>query len=242
MVISREAKAKTIPVGSGPKDIFFFLLKSFIPTFAIAYLIVLMIPISIGLVTLAMGEFDGLIAAFFIFFIMLFSMVILIPILVLPVSLSVLIVWNIVKQGNNTHLFNDRIVVQHQNWSMTPPMTNTIPLALISHTQKADEAYWKDRWKKTKTIWKIMKLHPLPPNGGLHPMYSPRKNLLILFLREPIKVNNMKLGTWTRLGLTVNEHWVREVIIDVEPEFQDLLIKEIKWRKSRVRPDYDFNS
>ncbi|MGA1822584.1 MAG: hypothetical protein ACMUIG_08650 [Thermoplasmatota archaeon] len=243
MISQDVGRGNEIPVGSGTKEIFLFIMKmlslmlSFVFGFTFLFLGLMMIS------SIAEGDPEGMESSLWVLVAIILTVFIMGIIILIPVAVAGLSVSKAVKSGNRSYLTKNRIIVNHQHWTMTPVINNTIPILSISHVRKADEAYWKERWRNTKLSWKIMRLHPMPPNGGLHPMFSTRENLLILFLKEPVRINNMTLGADApRMGNDIREYWVKEVIIDVDPEFQDLLIKEIKSRKQRIRPDHSFDS
>ncbi|MFW3147226.1 MAG: hypothetical protein ACMUIE_10500 [Thermoplasmatota archaeon] len=216
-----------VPTGSGFKEIYILLGKQML----FGYIILLFIFITISAVftvtSLVQGDGEGLFISLSIPMFMSLMLLMTIPFLMLTILIPAVLVSRLVKEGNRTYVDNGRIVVYHQNWSMSPIIKNVIPISSVSHVLKADESYWRERWKNTRLAWKILRLHPLPPKGGLHPMYSTRKHLLIIFLKHPVKITNMNLGVWTRMGLTVKEYWVREVIIDVNPDSQDYFIDEV---------------
>ncbi len=226
---------KEIPIGSGFKEIYLFLIKMMAGSFVFIIFLILFIGSAIITISIAQGNFPNPIIAILTIFFILFITLLTFPFIVLMMALSALIVWGLVKKGNRIHLKNGRMYINHQNWSVLPAISNSIPISSIECVQKAGDEYWKERWKNTMWRWKLLRLHPLPPKGGLYPMYATKKNLMILYLDTPVRVNNQKLGAWTRFGLTIKEYWVMEVIIDIDREFQDVLIDEIESRKSSSR-------
>lgn len=235
MNYGKDGSGREIPTGSGFKEVLLMMMRQVLFSFFIIIFIVVFVPA----VFLALSIIDGaaldivgiIIAAIFIFSILLFTC----AFMLLPISLSALIVWGLVKNSNNTYMNQDWIITHHKHWSMTPSIKNQIRLSNIWDVKKADKAYWKERWRETKWSWKLMRLYPLPPKGGLHPIFSTRKNLLIIFLNDPIKVASQSLGSWTWLGLKVDEHWVREVVIDIDPDHQDQFIEELRSRRRGER-------
>jgi len=224
-------KYREVPVGSGFKEIMRFLYRTDFFTLGIIFLIVIIIITIFIIKSIIVQDIDTITTLLIILLIAILFAIISIPIYSIPILISSLIIWSLVKKGNKIFMDDKKIIINHQNWSMTPSLTNQIPLSLISHVQKADEDYWKERWKNTKRSWKWVRFHPLPPKGGLHPMYSVSKNLIIIFLKEPIKIRNSTLGARSIFGIKIKEYWVREVIIDINPEYQDEFIATIKGRK-----------
>jgi hypothetical protein len=114
-------------------------------------------------------------------------------------------------------------------WNMLyPSVHNSIPIFLIHSIERPKDDYFRERWQKTHWFFKINALTYRPPHGGLYVPYTSKKNLLILRMREPVKISNTNFLPARRPPLMkITDEWVREVIVDIDPEYHDEFIRNI---------------
>jgi hypothetical protein len=132
-----------------------------------------------------------------------------------------------VLQENWTKVTREGILVQHKLWITTGTMRNFVPFRNISRVDPIDDNYMEDRRRRTKLWYRIMVLYPEPPPGGLYHYYSDPKGLLVIYLKEPMKIHNLGyFGQFSLWPMPVDKV-VTEVILDIDPKHHKKFIATV---------------
>ncbi|MGA1793640.1 MAG: hypothetical protein ACMUHM_06795 [Thermoplasmatota archaeon] len=190
--------------------------------FLIGFLIIPLFMIDpAGMFILVLGIF-AILGAILVFMLGLMAL------MMIPISKTIL-------KGNRIYLTDKGVLVKHQFWISTPLLTNMVPYERIVDVERADEEYFEQVRSSTSAWKRFMYMGTPPPAGGLYHMYSNKEGLVILFLDKALTVNNMVWGKGSGGVPRSQNRSVKEVIVDIHPEDQDMFINEVKKRSSEGR-------
>ena len=165
------------------------------------------------MISLEEGSIEGLFSGIFIL------VIIFIPFMILYVPLmllSGLVVRYLHFSGNRVKLGSTGIHTMTIRNRFYPAVRNTIPYRMIERIEEGNEGYIHHIRKKTpKWYYALTMMHRIPHAGLYIPMTSPR-NLLVIYMKNPVDITNNNMRNPLFLGLKIENHPVKEVIIDVE--------------------------
>lgn len=132
----------------------------------------------------------------------------------------------LIKKGKNgVEIAGEEIKVLN-TWDLAyPPVQNIIPIDNVKRIEPAGDDYFSERWKKTGWFHRFDLMGHKPPHGGLYLPMTSRKNLLIIYLFEPILISNTNFLPSRRPPLMkITEELVKEVIVDIDPLYHNEFI------------------
>jgi hypothetical protein len=132
---------------------------------------------------------------------------------------------------NFTKVYDDRIIVATQRAWITPIAKNRIMIDNIRKVEPANEVYFKQRWKRTPWYWK-MNLLSMIPHGGLYHPYTSGKNLIVLYLEEPVMISNADMRSYIHWALRLHNKPVLEVVLDIRKDNHGEFMRAIEERWS----------
>ncbi|MGA1847939.1 MAG: hypothetical protein ACMUHB_01240 [Thermoplasmatota archaeon] len=211
----RERQKNRFEPGLSFLDIFIYSMK----VVSISYpVIFIMIGVPTGLVSIVTaGALESLLSGLVIIVAILGILVLTLPLMALMIAFRAAMQILLYRHRctNFTKVYDDRIIVVTQRAWINPISKNRIMMDNIRKVEPANEVYFKQRWKRTPWYWK-MNLLPVIPHGGLYHPYTSRRNLIILYLEEPVIISNADMRSYFHWALRLHNRPVLEVILDID--------------------------
>ncbi len=227
---------RTYPIGL---DIWDFG-KLYLPGFILAELVLfvlLAVPMAvIGII--AGGILMGMLMSAFTIALLVLSSVFTIPIMAITTFLKASLIRNRLK--NHTIVTGKEIHAYKQDNLFGPVIKNTIDKSFVWRIERADDEYFEQRmrmtpwWMNLKVLQSIHKY----PQGGLYYPFTDRKNLLVLYLDEPIMFTNREVSFFMQRGPGFLKTLpVKEVILDIRASDQRDFVAEVFGKDPSGRSD-----
>ncbi len=162
-------------------------------------------------------------------------LLLILPFTVLLVAVVVFIIAAIliplvekILKENITVLTGEGIHTHQLLWFNTGRAHNFIPYRLIRDLAPADDTYIHERKGDTPLWYKLLMLTSEPPPGGLYNHFASSRGLIIIYLKRPLKVERTGLNGKFRIWPVIEERWVEEVILDIDPKNHREFIERVK--------------
>lgn len=130
--------------------------------------------------------------------------------------LSGLLVRYLHFSGNKVKLGRTGINTITRRNAMFPVVRNKIPYDSIESIEKGTKSYIRHIRKRTPLSYYARTLTHRIPHAGLYIPQTGPDNLLVLYLKRPIEITNNNMKRLMLMGMKIEKHHVKEVIIDVE--------------------------
>jgi len=227
--MSRERQENRFEPGLSFLDIFIYTMKML----SISYLfffILIGVPISFFSIITA-GVLESILAGLLILAVIFGIMALSLPLMLLMMAFVAAMQMLLYKHRciNFTRVYDDRMIVVTQRAWITPIARNRIMIDNIKEVRTADEDFFKQRWKRTPWYWKINLLSVIP-HGGLYHPYTSKRNLIILYLEQPVMISNADMRSYFHWALRLYNKPVLEVILDMDKDRQEEFMKAIEKR------------
>ncbi len=210
-------------------DIFIYSMK----IVSISYLVIfILIGVPTGLFSIVTARAVESILAGLVILVTIFGILALtLPLMVLMIAFRAAIQIFLYRHRctNFTKVYDDRVIVVTQRAWINPISKNRIMIDNINKVEPANEVYFKQRWKRTPWYWK-MNLLPVIPHGGLYHPYTSKRNLIVLYLEEPVIISNADMRSYFHWALRLHNKPVLEVILDIDKALHGEFIKSIEER------------